>query len=82
MAEAEDSNIIGRNGPAAIEYVKVSARKALEAGGMLKEEGKKIVYEMDEEFIKRNISPGGSADLLAITIMLYFMQSHEKAAVI
>lgn len=80
MTEAEDSNVIGRNGLEALEYVKTSARMALEAGGMLSEEGRKIIYKQDEEFIKRNISPGGSADLLAITMMLYFMKNHEKAA--
>lgn len=80
MAEAEDSNVIGRNGLTALEYVKISAKMALKAGGMLTEEGREIIYKLDEEYIKRNISPGGSADLLAITIMLYFMKNHEKAA--
>ncbi|MGE5632136.1 MAG: triphosphoribosyl-dephospho-CoA synthase CitG [Caulobacteraceae bacterium] len=78
MAEAEDSNVIGRNGPEALEYVKASAEAVLKTGGMLTEEGKKSVYKLDDEFIKRNISPGGSADLLAITIMLYFVQKLEN----
>ena len=30
------------------------------------------IEEMDDEFIKRRLSPGGSADLLAIT---YFLSS-------
>jgi triphosphoribosyl-dephospho-CoA synthase len=37
---------------------------------MLKKEGVEMVYDMDRDFIQRNISPGGSADLLAVTVML------------
>lgn len=31
------------------------------------------VEALDCRFIKQNISPGGCADLLAITFMLYFL---------
>jgi len=33
--------------------------------------GKKAILEMDEEFMKLDISPGGSADLVAMTIFFY-----------
>lgn len=32
------------------------------------------ICHMDEEFIKRNLSPGGSADLLAMTYFLLFLE--------
>lgn len=32
------------------------------------------IYELDEIFIKQNISPGGSADLLAMTYLLYQLE--------
>lgn len=32
------------------------------------------ISAMDEEFIKRNLSPGGSADLLALTYFLYYLE--------
>ena len=35
----------------------------------------KTIEELDREFIKRNLSPGGSADLLAITYFLHFMDA-------
>lgn len=33
-----------------------------------------VIKEMDEDFIKRNLSPGGSADLLALTYFLHFLE--------
>jgi holo-ACP synthase/triphosphoribosyl-dephospho-CoA synthase len=30
---------------------------------------------MDEDFIQRNLSPGGSADLLAMTYFLYLLKA-------
>ena len=34
-----------------------------------------IIEELDKEFINRNLSPGGSADLLALTYFLYFLNN-------
>ena len=33
------------------------------------------LMRMDDELIRRNISPGGSADLLAAALMLYFAEN-------
>ena len=35
------------------------------------------VLSLDKYFISENLSPGGSADLLAATLMLYFMDNEE-----
>ena len=34
-----------------------------------------IIEELDREFIQRNLSPGGSADLLALTCFLHFLNN-------
>ena len=70
----EDSNIISRHGIEALDYVKEKASYVLKAGGMLTKSGKKLIFEMDKDFISKNISPGGSADLLAVTIMFYLLE--------
>lgn len=75
MTVAEDSNVIGRHGMEMLDYVHECAGKALAAGGMMTEAGKKYVHEMDRDFTDKGISPGGSADLLAVTIMLYLLES-------
>ena len=33
-----------------------------------------IMIQLDELFIHKNISPGGAADLLALTYFLYFLE--------
>lgn len=73
MVVTEDSNVLGRHDWETLEYVKSSARRVLAIGGIFSEEGRKKIIEMDRDFIRRNISPGGSADLLAVALMLYFL---------
>ncbi len=78
MSVNEDTNVAARHDMEALEYVKQNARRALDAGGMLTDQGKELVFEMDRVFIEKHISPGGSADLLAVAIM--FEQISEWAA--
>ncbi|MBC8587245.1 triphosphoribosyl-dephospho-CoA synthase CitG [Paratissierella segnis] len=74
MVNTEDSNILGRHDIDTLIYVKEKAKHAIGLGGYLTYEGQNYVREMDKDFIKRGISPGGAADLLAITIMLHMLQ--------
>ncbi len=69
MAVNEDTNIAARFDASKLEYVRRYAGDVLRAGGMFTPEGIGRVYEMDRKFSMENISPGGSADLLAVTIM-------------
>ncbi len=75
MTVTEDINILGRHGIEQLEFVKSSAKKALSLGGIFTEKGRKKIFELDNEFIQKNISPGGSADLLAVTLMLYSLEN-------
>lgn len=81
MAEVEDTNVISRGGLEALNYVKESAKNVLSMGGALTPEGMKEIYRMDEEFIRRNISPGGSADLLSVAIMLHKLETSDATAI-
>ena len=78
MVHTEDSNILGRHDFDTLNYVKRISKDALDAGGMFSEQGKTKIIEMDESFTKRNISPGGSADLLAVTVMLYLLETPKN----
>ncbi|OGO77041.1 MAG: triphosphoribosyl-dephospho-CoA synthase CitG [Clostridiales bacterium GWB2_37_7] len=69
VAVNEDTNIAARHDKETLKYVQQYASRVLEAGGMLSARGAQLVFEMDRDFIERNISPGGSADLLAVSIM-------------
>lgn len=75
MSYCDDSNIISRHSPDILAEIKTLSNGFLENGGMNQENAYSIVNEIDQQFIDRNISPGGSADLLAVTIYLGFLEN-------
>jgi len=74
MTQVEDTNVIARCGIDAMEYVKSSAKNVIAMGGALSQKGKEELLRMDQEYINRNISPGGCADLLSVAITLYLLE--------
>lgn len=71
LAESGDTNILGRHDMETLEYVKEEAQKVVAAGSVETELGRKMIVDLDNDFITRYISPGGSADLLAITFFIH-----------
>ena len=69
MARLQDSNILRRRGEAALQSVQDQAA-LLERNGFEPEQ----LRRMNDVFIRENISPGGSADLLAAAYLLYFIE--------
>ena len=57
----------------------IKSRKKIEATKKLlsdfPEPSKNQIEALDDAFIKQNLSPGGCADLLAITYFLYSLES-------
>jgi triphosphoribosyl-dephospho-CoA synthase len=78
MAGSEDTNVIIRGGVENLNYVKSISQEFLTEGGIKQPDAKKKLECMNEEFIKRNISPGGSADLLAVTVFLGMLEGIIK----
>src|SRR6202451_185882 len=70
MAELDDTCVLYRGGVEALEVVKSGARAVLLAGGYGSANGLQQMRKLDRELIRRHLSPGGSADLLAATIFL------------
>ncbi len=70
MSRVDDSNIIARHNPEVLKEVQEMAEEFLKAGGAYREDAISRLEQMDEDFIKKNISAGGCADLLAVTIFL------------
>jgi len=76
IAVLEDTNVIARSSPEILSrIVHPMANKAVQLGGMSTTAGRKEIIAMDRYFIKNNINPGGSADLLAVTATLYYLSS-------
>lgn len=69
METTEDSNLVHRGGISGAEYARAEARRLTKDGPASMDMD--AVSILDEEFIRRNLSPGGSADLLAFSVMLY-----------
>jgi holo-ACP synthase/triphosphoribosyl-dephospho-CoA synthase len=64
----DDTTVMNRHDPEKMrEWVRRRARQALDAGGMYTGAGRERVAEMDREFIDEWVSPGGAADILAVT---------------
>nr|WP_314462027.1 triphosphoribosyl-dephospho-CoA synthase CitG [uncultured Clostridium sp.] len=70
MSKVDDSNILSRHNPRVLNQVKKIAAEFLRAGGAYRKESMDLLKELDKWFVKKNISAGGSADLLAVTIFL------------
>lgn len=78
MAWNDDTNLVSRGELKGLYHVQQQAQKLLWEGGVLTRGGIQALQEMDDELIARNLSPGGSADLLAVTWFL----SHFPAGAI
>jgi len=75
MTVVEDSNVLHRGGAEALMRMRRQALEAIDAGGAHRPDGLEILRQMDLNFMERNISPGGCADLLAVTIFLYRLEN-------
>lgn len=70
MSKVEDSTIVYRHDINTLRKVQSDAKELLDLGGVFTDVGKKRCLELEKLYIKENISPGGCADLLAISILL------------
>jgi holo-ACP synthase/triphosphoribosyl-dephospho-CoA synthase len=74
IAETEDTNLLSRGGKEGAEWAKKEAKKAFLAPDFSSER----VAETDRLFIEKNLSPGGSADLLALVLFLSRLGEKEE----
>lgn len=77
MAESMDTNIICRSSYKEAGEIQ-SRLRALILTQPERQDYHRILEALDEEFIQRNISPGGSADILALTYFLCFLEQERQ----
>lgn len=72
LAVTDDTNLIHRSDLATLREIQSRLQKLLADDPY---PSLKVIEELDREFIERNLSPGGSADLLALTYFLHFLNN-------
>jgi len=75
IASLEDTNLLHRGGPHGLLYARQLAQDFLDNGGIRAPHWKRRAALIHQQFVDRRLSPGGSADLLAITL---FVEACEK----
>ena len=77
MTVVEDSNVIWRTDYDTLLEVQRIAKNILSLGSVFTEKGRMAIAETERYFLQRRVSPGGSADLLSVTITLYLLEHKE-----
>jgi triphosphoribosyl-dephospho-CoA synthase len=75
MSSLDDTCLLHRGGLAALETAKAGARAVLVAGGTATPAGMERLHRLDAELMALWASPGGSADLLGVTLFLDRLES-------
>jgi triphosphoribosyl-dephospho-CoA synthase len=75
IAAVEDTNLLHRGGTAGLCFAQSAARSFLGRGGVGQLDWRVRARTVHEAFVQRRLSPGGSADLLAMSL---FVQAIEQ----
>ena len=75
MANVDDTNVLSRTNTVTQGYVKSESSLLLKMGGASTQQGMEALKKLNQKFIHLNVSPGGCADLLAVTILLYRLEN-------
>lgn len=78
MIDVEDSNVLGRGSLVELEFVQEVGKKVILLGGMYTEKGRDYINSLNDLFVSKNISPGGSADYLILTYFLSLLDDGDE----
>ncbi|MFV0498826.1 MAG: triphosphoribosyl-dephospho-CoA synthase [Bacilli bacterium] len=70
MSILDDTVILHSQDLGFLKYLKTVARNIIDVGGSRSESGLNLIKAYTNEFINLGVSPGGSADMVAITLLL------------
>jgi len=79
MSVAEDTLVLSKGGFPLLHFVQNQAALILARGSVFNKRGLRRVKDLDALFIRKDISPGGSADLLAVTLMFILIVEYAKS---
>jgi holo-ACP synthase/triphosphoribosyl-dephospho-CoA synthase len=77
LANSEDTNVISRSSYKKMTEIQHTLKEEL-ANGLEHQDYLDFAQKLDQEFIAQNISPGGSADILALSYFLHFLKQDSN----
>jgi triphosphoribosyl-dephospho-CoA synthase len=75
IASVEDTNLLHRAGPDGLAFAQVQASNFLTEGGVAHTDWQARATAIHKAFTVRNLSPGGCADLLAMTLFVDHLEA-------
>lgn len=78
IAAVEDTNLLHRGGTAGLSFAQSAARSFLDRGGVSQRDWRVRARTVHEAFVQRRLSPGGSADLLAMSLFVQALESDRQ----
>lgn len=79
MEHLPDTNLLWRGGEAGLEFVRLSAADFNRAGGVAAPGWRDSLLALHRAFVERNLSPGGSADLMAASWAAHQLETFSFA---
>ena len=70
IAFVEDTNLLHRGGPSGLRFARHAARQFIHCGGVGRSDWRARAQTVHESFVARRLSPGGSADILAMSLFV------------
>ncbi|GJE81132.1 triphosphoribosyl-dephospho-CoA synthase MdcB [Methylorubrum thiocyanatum] len=70
IAHVEDTNLLHRGGPDGLAFARDEAARFIGEGGVAQPDWRDRAEALHRAFVARRLSPGGSADLLAMTVFV------------
>jgi triphosphoribosyl-dephospho-CoA synthase len=78
IAAVEDTNLLHRGGSAGLCFAQSAARSFLDRGGVSQRDWRVRARTVHEVFVQGRLSPGGSADLLAMSLFVQALESDRR----
>ena len=70
IAVLEDTNLLHRGGLAGLQFAQQAAQSFLDRGGIGQPDWRQVAEATHRAFVERRLSPGGAADLLAMSLFV------------